>query len=343
MFAEADLLRLIEGDCSPEEAAAIQAWIVADPKRGELLDRLRAVWRLTGETTRDWDIAESHRRLDRAYPSRSRPARPLRGVGAVPSLELARRPWWKAPWPMQIAAAIAVVLAGSALWLLPRHAGSSRAFATARGQLSSLGLPDGSRVLLGVDTRLQVPRDYGTRSRTVELEGEAYFVVQHDPTRPFVVRTQHGTTEDLGTEFAVRAYRQEGLMQVVVAEGRVALRGPKGTDSVLVTLRPRERAVLDSGGSATVMRDVPLANDLAWTRGALLFDDAPLAGVIAQLERWYDLEIENDHAALADERVTISFMTKSADEALTALAQVLNVRAIRAGRLVRLVPVHPRH
>ncbi len=327
MFEEADLLRLIEGDCSPEEAAAIQAWIVADPERGVRLDRLRALWRLTGETTRDWD---------RAFPSRSRPPRSSTGVPL-------RRPSWKAPWPMRIAAAIALVLAGAGLWLLPQHAGPSRAFATARGQLSSLGLPDGSRVLLGVDTRLRVPRNYGARTRTVDLEGEAYFVVEHDAARPFIVRTEHGSTEDLGTEFAVRAYRQEASLQVVVAEGRVALRAPTRADSVLVTLRPRERAVLDSGGDATVLRNIRLANALAWTRGALLFDDAPLVAVIAQLERWYDLEIETDDAALADERVTISFMTKSADEAVTALAQVLNVRAQRTGRLVRFVPVHPRH
>lgn len=74
-----------------------------------------------------------------------------------------------------------------------------------------------------------------------------------------------------------------------------------------------------------------------------MFDDAPLARVIAQLERWYDLEIETDDAAMADERVTISFMTKSADEAVKALAQVLDVHATRTGRLVRFVPARSRH
>jgi transmembrane sensor len=330
MFKQADLLRLIEGDCSPEEAAAIQAWVAADPKRGELLDQLRAVWRLTGDTTRVWDIPESHGRPQRAKPT----------------LELVPRGhgWWTAPWVTPAAAAaIAVLAAGSLFWFFPRGPGAPHAYATARGQLSSLTLPDGSRVLLGVDTRLRVPRDYGARSRTVDLEGEAYFVVEYDAKRPFIVRTEHGSTQDLGTEFAVRAYRQETSLQVVVAEGRVALRGAKRADPVLVTLRPGERAVLDSGGAATVMRDVPLANYLAWTRGALLFDDAPLAQVVAQLERWYDLEIETNDSALADERVTISFMTKSADEAVQALAQVLDVRATRSGRLVHFIPVRPRH
>src|SRR5256886_13884738 len=54
MTKQSDLLRLIEGECSPEEAAAIQGWVAADPRRGELLDDLRAVWRPSGEGTRDW-------------------------------------------------------------------------------------------------------------------------------------------------------------------------------------------------------------------------------------------------------------------------------------------------
>jgi transmembrane sensor len=330
MFEQADLLRLIEGVCSPEEAAAIQAWIAADPRRGELLDELRTVWRLTGDTTRDWHMPESPGRPERAKP--------------VLKLVPPRRGWWMAPWtPALAAAAIAVLVGGSLLWFLPRGAGAPYAYATAHAQLSSLTLPDRSRVLLGVDTRLRVPRDYGARTRTVDLEGEAYFVVEHDTKRPFIVRTPRGSTQDLGTEFAVRAYGEETSVEVVVAEGSVVLRGVKPAAPVLVTLRPRERAVLDSGGGATVVRGVPLANYLAWTRGALLFDDAPLTRVIAQLERWYDLDIEMDDPALAGERVTISFMTKSADEAVKALAQVLDVHTTRTGRMVRFVPVRARH
>src|SRR6266581_1910057 len=56
MIEASDLLRFVEGECSPAEAAAIQAWIAADSARGELLDELRAVWRLTGDLTRPWDV-----------------------------------------------------------------------------------------------------------------------------------------------------------------------------------------------------------------------------------------------------------------------------------------------
>jgi transmembrane sensor len=347
MIKQSDLLRLIEGECSPEEAAAIQAWVAADPRRGELLDELRAVWRLSGEGTRDWGFGEARDRLldarDRSargpgpLPARSRA---MRVHGAPGPRALAPRMRWGAMWPA--AAAAALVLAGTVLWRLRAPAAAPREYATARGQRAELSFSDGSRVLLGVDSRLRVPRDYGVRERAVELEGQAYFLVRHDPRLPFRVRTRHGTTEDLGTAFDVRVYDEEHYLQVVVAAGRVALRSARGADSVALTLKPRDRAVIDARGNAMTTSGVSLRQYLAWTRGALVFNDAPLTSVIAQLNRWYDLDIQTGDRSLDDERLTISFTTQSADEAMTALAKVLDARVTRVERLVRLIPVHPR-
>ncbi len=345
MIKQSDLLRLIEGECSPEEAAAIQAWVAADPRRGELLDELRAVWRVSGEGTRDWGLEQARERLldarNRAargpepFPVRSR-ALSARGAAAPRTVASGTRWMWPA------AAAAALVLAGTAVWRLRAPAAVPREYATARGQRVELSFSDGSRVLLGVDSRLRVPGDYGVRERVVELEGQAYFVVRHDARRPFRVRTRRGTTEDLGTAFDVRAYNEEEYLQVVVAAGRVALRGVRGADSVTLTLRPRDRGVIDARGNAMTTSGIPLRQYLAWTRGALVFNDAPLSSVIAQLDRWYDLDIETGDRSLGDERLTISFTTQSADEALTALAKVLDARVTRAERLVRLIPAHPR-
>ncbi len=213
-------------------------------------------------------------------------------------------------------------------------------YSSPAGQLSALHLSDGSRALLGVATRLRVPRDYGARVRAVELDGEAYFVVRHDPAHPFLVRTRLGTTEDVGTEFTVRAYRREDSLQVVVAAGAVTVRSARRPGSVAATLHRGDRAVIETDGGATVTIGIALDRYLAWTRGSLVFDDAPLATVLAQLERWYDLEITSTDPSLAREPVTISFATKSADEALRALAQVLDLRVRRTGRLVRLTPAH---
>jgi len=342
MIQASDLLRLVEGECSPAEAAAIQAWIAADPARGELLDELRAVWRLTGDLTRPWDVGAARGRLLRARRGAPPPGAPTLQLHSRATAPPRPRRWGTATvWPARIAAAAVLVVAGAALWSHRSPSAPPREYATAPGHRAALTLPDGSRVLLSVGTRLLVPRDYGVVVRAVELEGEAYFVVRHDPARPFLVRTTHGTTEDLGTEFDVRAYREEQSLQVVVATGRVALRSSAAADSVLL-LWPRERGVIDSGGSVTITGRVSLKHYLAWTRGTLRFDDAPLSSVLAQLERWYDLDIRIADPSLQQERLTISFTTESADEAVTALANVLGVRSTRVDRVVRLVPVHSR-
>jgi transmembrane sensor len=338
---ERDLLRLIEGECSPEEAAAIQAWVAADPKRGELLDELRTVWRMTGSGTRQWDVAAARRRLVRAYNARLTDTR-----ARAPAIAAPRSPWRATvTWTRRAAlasCAVAVVVIVDAS-LRPIEEAPAREYVTVPGQRATVSLVDGTRVLLSVDTKLRVLRGYGTVGRGVELEGEAYFIVRHDPRSPFVVRTARGTARDLGTEFSVRDYRQESYLQVVVASGSVELfnNTPNDSGATLLTLGPRDRAVIDEHRRATIVAGVSLDHYVSWTRGRLVFDDDSVATVLTQLERWYDLDISVDDASLGAERVTISFETESPDEALSALAKVLNVRLTRSGRSVRLAPVVP--
>src|SRR5256714_7971030 len=265
MFAESDLLRYVEGDCSPAEAAAIQAWIAADQGRGALLDELQALWRVTGAAARRWDVAEARRRLRASDAS-----------GAAPLLYLIphRSTFWGSPWLLRIAAAVILSLASALLWTRRPHPPPSREFATGPGQRAELSLPDGSRILLSVATRLRLPRDFGAHQRSVELDGEAYFVVRHDPAHPFVVRTPYGTAEDLGTEFDVHAYGHEDGVAVVVARGRVALRGPAGAARRQVTLRARDRGVIDAHRRATRARGVRVERFLARANGTLVFEDA---------------------------------------------------------------------
>jgi transmembrane sensor len=327
MIQETDLLRYVEGECTQEEAAAVQAWLAADPQRIDLLDELRAVWRQTGRTSRSWDVARARERLLRA-----------RGLPAPDSTHPVRRPWWSG-WPARlIAASVMFALLGSATYLASRP--SFRTYQTEPGQRLTLTLQDGSRVLLSAASRLRVAHPFGARERIVELQGEAYFIVQHDARRRFHVRTAYGDAQDLGTEFDVREYPRDSALQVVVASGQVVLRGRRSPASAPRTLGANERGVVGADGSVTVMSDVQVENHLAWTEGRLVFDDAPVGDVLTELERWYDLEIETRDPALDEERVTISFAHQTADQALSELATVLNARHARTERRVQLVRDH---
>jgi transmembrane sensor len=164
---ESDLLRFLEGDCTPEEARTIQAWIAADPTRAKLLEELRVVWRLTGKTSRHWSVTTAWERIRRnrghtpvppsvGLPSRSPGSRPERTVPPEPRRA---RPWSLGSWQARVAVAITLAIAGALYGYLAPRSGAAREYATAPGQRAEVSLRDGSRVLLSVDTRLRVPGD----------------------------------------------------------------------------------------------------------------------------------------------------------------------------------------
>jgi ferric-dicitrate binding protein FerR (iron transport regulator) len=327
MIHESELLRYIEGECTPEEAAAIQEWLASDPHRVELLEELRVVWRHTGRTVRHWEVARAREWLLRA-----------RGLSVPPAAAPPRRTRWMG-WPAwSVAASVILALVASAAYLGSRP--TFRTYETEPGQRLTLTLADGSRVLLSAASRLRVAHPFGARARVVELQGEAYFIVQHETRRPFLVRTGYGTAQDLGTEFDVREYPQDSAVQVVVASGQVVLRGRRTADSASHVLRANDRGVVGADGSVAVVNDVQLESYLAWIEGRLVFDQAPLRDIVTELERWYDLEIETRDMELGDERVTISFAHQTADQALSELATVVNARHARTDRRVQLVRDH---
>jgi transmembrane sensor len=177
--------------------------------------------------------------------------------------------------------------------------------------------------------------------RTVHLSGHALFTVTHDSARLFAVHTAHGTATDLGTQFVVRSYPGDSAVVVAVVEGEVSLRPGADTlsarpaaDSLL--LRPGDRGRATAAGTLAVERGVDVDRYLAWSEGRLEFRNAPMRDVIAELGRWYDLEIRLANGAIAGRRLTASFNDESIDEVLGLIRASLDVRTARAGRVVTI-------
>ena len=190
--------------------------------------------------------------------------------------------------------------------------------ATLRARTLEHEAPDGSRITLDSDSRVELAYDADRRIARL-LQGAAFFAVAREAERPFIVEAGNIEVAVLGTRFAVdRA--QDGTVTVEVESGRVQVRAPVGVFELrdgqglrLVANRPAQAL---SGPAAP------------WRRGELQFDAVPLRVALARLERYTDtsLQVSDDAARLA---VSGSLRIVDVQDWLAALPSVLPVRVRR--------------
>ena len=314
------LARYLAGEASGEERAAVQAWALADPANAAELERLGRVW-AAARPAAQWDVeralARVSARLDQPVPLR----RPVQRRALL-----------------ALAATVALALASLLLWRMlgPGTASAAAVYATAPGERRAIELSDGTRVVLAPGSELGVPAGYGGGERRVELSGEAWFEVTHDEARPFRVHGLGSITQDLGTEFSVRAVA--GLpVRVVVVSGSASLRPAHAPADRAVTLHASEVGTLVAGASvAEVERGVAVEALVSWRAGRLEFNNEPLDRVLAELGRWYGLEFRLLDPSLGSSRLSAPLSLDSLDETLEVLNLTFGLTASRRADTVVL-------
>lgn len=188
-------------------------------------------------------------------------------------------------------AAVAVVAAAAALALGSLFLWPRTGFSTGVGEQRLLNLQDGTRVFLNTATRIRV--EYDSHTRLVELEiGEALFDVARNADRPFVVQAGSRRIEALGTSFVVR--EDASQTTVTLVEGKVAVeepdqeRGKEVADKVF-TLQPGQRLTLLADRARLDL--MPPDKATAWRRGQVVLDDTPLAGAVAEMNRYSSVRL----------------------------------------------------
>jgi len=160
---------------------------------------------------------------------------------------------------------------------------------TPRGGEYTLVLPDGSSVHLNASSSLQFPARFTDNQRTVTLTGEAYFEIAKNPKRPFTVISNGQHLTVLGTHFAISAYPNETI-KTTLSEGSVQLTNSSSLKNQI--LQPEQQAVLTATGFK--IKQVNSADEMAWKDGLFLFTGTPIADVLRQLSRWYNVEVDYD-------------------------------------------------
>jgi ferric-dicitrate binding protein FerR (iron transport regulator) len=154
------------------------------------------------------------------------------------------------------------------------------------GSKYELTLPDGVHVILNAGSTLRYPITGAGHQRNVELTGQAYFSVPHDPQHPFIVGTSGKEIEVLGTEFSVRNYPGEQLQTVILQKGKVKVHSGKQ----IVELHPGQEAQVRDNDAVKVI-NVNLDKALSWKEGYFNFDDLDLRAAVCQLAQWHGMKV----------------------------------------------------
>lgn len=161
-----------------------------------------------------------------------------------------------------------------------------------KGKLLQKELPDGTMVWLNSGSSMSFPEEFRDSVRSISLSGEAYFSVAHDQTKPFIIKTQNLETRVLGTRFVIKSYPNDKLSMISVLQGKVAVREDAGGSASGVILTAMQQVTADrKSGMMEVKKAVDSTSMMAWTSGKLIYRHTPLALVIEDLERKYEIEI----------------------------------------------------
>ena len=288
------------------DRAELDAWLAGDPSRRELLS----------------GYCSLSARLDLLVPE-------LAAAGAVSApagRARARSPW--NPWKVAAAGMVAAGLAAGVVFLA-RPGGRPETLSTPSGQRGAFTLSDGTRVELNANTSITV--ENGRAERRIKLSnGEAFFIVTKDKSRPFIVDTPAGSVRVTGTIFNVLTEAASQL-DVTVVEGSVQVRPDDASgaleDPTLLTaggvLTSENGTVTLSSKSAADVDDA-----LAWRQGRIVCNAMPVSEALARFAHYHG-RVMTATAGAGAKRAGGQYSLGNLDEFLDYLKEGLNLSVVR--------------
>jgi len=220
-------------------------------------------------------------------------------------------------WVGATLAASAIALA-VALVLWP-HGEVLQYYQTARGQITTITLGDGTEVILNHTSTLTLDGHSFSNDRRVHLAGEAFFKVQKNGTS-FTVATAVGEIQVLGTEFDVRD--RDGQLAVGVVTGTVNVSAKRGERDSAMTIVGGELTTCASSGFPQPPVHIPASQYPGWIYGKMSFFKTSIASACDEIEAKFNVTIRIDSPGLSGKTITGELNASSVTGALAALAQL---------------------
>jgi len=325
--------RYFSGETTEDELRLLSDWLKADAKNEEFFTQFRKTWQLVEKQNihasvnpdLEWKAIQS--KINTSAGQIDSPVKVIQ-LNQKKSLISSSHSIW-------LAAAAVVILLISTVQLYYYFSKPSNITVTAQASNIEQILPDGSVVSLHAGSQITYPSAFDSKTRKVELKGEAYFEVAHDKTKPFIVASGDARVEVLGTKFNVNTLTSAGTMEVILTSGKV---------SVFYSRNPQENVLLSPGEKAVLLVDkeqiskTPNAdpNYMAWKTRVLEFDNETLEQVVITLQNVYQTPVKLADPALSMCRVTASFDGQSLESVLQVIKETLDLQVKQNGKVIEV-------
>ena len=154
------------------------------------------------------------------------------------------------------------------------------------GQRINLILSDNTNLWLNANTKFSYPAKFSKNSRTVYLDGEAYFEVSENEKKPFIVKTNQGDVVVTGTTFNVESYSENGSFNTSLFEGGVDI---YKNEVKLTSLSPNQKSILQE--ERLLITSITDSDEYLWRQGLIAFKNKELEDILTTLEKYFAVDI----------------------------------------------------
>lgn len=303
------ILRYIRNTASEEERVQVDVWLEEDPEHEQVLLQIARIYHVnrTHERIVSRNSLQAYQKVEKKIQAR------------------ARRFFLKRVSVYAACFLLGLLIPSLIYWSKQEHGVVPPQIVTLQanaGMRAHFNLPDGTVVYLNSGSTLSYPLPYNKNERRVELDGEAYFNVAHNPDQPFIVsvRDDRMRVKVHGTEFNVQAYEGERDVQTTLVSGSVDIEVMKnGQVSRMAHLNPSDKAVYDMGKDKISISPVNTEFETSWINGCLVFKNMPLPEVLKKLSHFYNVEFEVMDPELNSYRFTGTFNNRQLPQILDYL------------------------
>lgn len=313
--------KYLAGEAGPGEIALIESWAQENSDNRQYIEHVRTIFQraAAAKELQSFDTDAAWMKLKGSLTeskTKTIQFRPETGT---------RKLFWR------IAASVIIVLSAGFFAYRVSLRESDPVVVVATSAVVTDTLPDGSGIVLNKETELTYTFDKKRKTHKVSLKGEAYFNIQHEDDKQFIVDIAGVYIKDIGTSFNVKAVPGSNTVEVVVEEGEVMFYTNQDSG---VYLRANGKGIYDKT-TKTFTIDQPEANVLAYKTKYFSFSNAALGTVIDDLNRVYSRKIVLSEG-VKNCHLTVSFNNETQEEIIAVIAETLGLTIKESGGKILL-------